>query len=117
MLFLAVLFRHVPCLQFLATTARPLIPVDVSTATAARPLPLLGREPLLQTVLLDPFEIRFHGPMMRPLVVHEIMQPLTGILATEAAEINRFLFGALSELTLLDGRVARPEARRAWAQC
>jgi len=62
----------------------------------------LGIQPLLEAVFLYIFQVGFHGPVVRPLIGHEIMEWRAGIFFAETAEIDALLCGAMPEPASLD---------------
>jgi hypothetical protein len=53
-------------------------------------------------MFLDEFEIRFHGPMVRPLIIHEFVEFSTGVFAAKTTELYIFVFRTPSELALFN---------------
>ena len=45
-------------------------------------------EPLLEAVYFDELKIGFHGPVVRPFVIHEFVEILTGVFIARKAEIE-----------------------------
>jgi len=94
-------FGKLPCFKLPPAGAFFLIPVDSSTAALTGPFLLLSFEPLLEAVYFDELEIGFHGPVVRPLVIHESVEILTGKVLAGITEIEAFFPGAGPEPALL----------------
>jgi len=91
---------HIPRLQMLPTTAHPLIPLSLGTATVARPFFSLNPEPPLHAIFHDILEIGLHRPMVRPLIVHKFIELFTRIVFTKTAERKASFLCACPEPTL-----------------
>lgn len=100
--FGCVRFRKLPCFKLSPAGAFFLIPVDSSIAARTGPFLLLSFEPLLEAVYFDELKIGFHGPVVRPFVIHEFVEILTGVFIARKAEIETFFPGAGPELALLN---------------
>jgi len=96
-LFKPKIRRQIPSSQIPAARTSLLVPFDFRSAAPARPFSRLGFQPLRQAVFPDIFQVRFHGPVVRPFVIHEFMERRAWIFITKAAEIDMSICGALPE--------------------
>ena len=85
-----------------AARANLLVPFNLRSAAPACPFFLLSFQPFLKTIQPDVFQVGFHGPVVRPLIGHEIMEWRAGIFFAETAEIDALLCGAMPEPASLD---------------
>jgi hypothetical protein len=97
-----VRFRKFPRFKLPSAGAFLLVPEDSFAATLTRPFLLLSFEPLLEAVFFNELEIGFHGPVVRPLVIHKFVEILTGVFTAKKAEIETSFLCAGPELALLN---------------
>ena len=74
----------------------------------------MGFQPFLKTVLLDVFQVGFHGPVVRPPIGHEIMERRAWIVTARTTGIDVLVCDASPEPASLD-IVVRPVAAAAIA--
>jgi hypothetical protein len=77
-----------------------LVPNDACPTALACPFLLLGLQPAFTAMFLYEIEIWLHRPMVGPLIVHEVVELLAGIITAKAAGFNIPLACAISERTL-----------------